>query len=472
MVKKDSSRLSVLPAIDALIQRPEFEDGSILPREILMDLVRAEVETWRQKIQEGEALELERPELEERILGEIKRRARSFLRPSLVRVINATGVVVHTNLGRSRLSPRALDSLRDAAGSYVNLELDLVTGKRQRRGAELFARMAIWLGTDRVQVVNNNAAAVWLSVSVLGAGKRVLVSRGELVEIGGSFRLPDILSLTGCDIVEVGTTNRTRISDYERAIRSSGDLLLKVHPSNYAVRGFTEETTLEELSRLGSERSCPVIYDLGSGSLVDLEGLGLPGEPTAKKELARGADLVTMSGDKLWGGPQAGIIAGKSELVERVAVSPLARIVRVDKLTLAALEATLIDLWSNFDSPEEIPTTRDILRSPDEIEGAAKRLYAGLVEGGIDSGAMKIEAGDSAVGGGSYTELALPSRMLTLRLGERRATRIQARLRVAATPIFVRVKGERILIDPRTVTPLEERALIEGLLSLLADEAE
>jgi L-seryl-tRNA(Ser) seleniumtransferase len=448
--------------VDALLERRELERFAHLPRSLLVSLARREVDAFRSRLLEGEE-EADRAALSEAIVERVVQRAKTFERSGMGRVINATGVVVHTNLGRSRLSERARRALDEAASSYVNLEVDLESGERSKRGGPLFERLAAWLGAEKALAVNNNAAAVWLSVSVLSRSGRVIVSRGELVEIGGSFRLPEILALASPHVVEVGTTNRTRIADYRKVVCGRGDVLLKVHPSNYSIRGFTEEATLEQLAALGRERNCPVVYDLGSGSPLDLQARGLPGEPTPQEALRRGADLVTMSGDKLWGGPQAGILVGRASLLERLESSPLHRVVRVDKLTLAALEATLLDYWQGGEVGLRIPTLRDVLRTPESCARSAERVRGALVDDGVPEERLGIVADESRVGGGSFADLALESRVLEIRLGDRSAVELHARLRRASPPVVARVRGDAVRLDLRTVEDDEIDLLVAAV---------
>ena len=399
--------------------------------------------------------------------------ARELGEGRLRRVINASGVVLQTNLGRSPLSDDALAAVRDVAGGYLDLEYDLAAGRRGERATRLGSVLQALLGVPGV-VVNNNAAALLLCLFTLAKGREVIVSRGELVEIGGSFRLPDVMKLSGARLVEVGTTNRTRAADYADAVTPRTALLLKVHTSNYQVVGFTEAASTSELAAIARERGVPLLEDLGSGALLDTAGGGLGHEPTVAEALHAGADLVCFSGDKLLGGPQAGIVAGREELVARLRKSPLYRALRPDKLTLAALQATLA-AYLRGDAERELPLWR-MLRMTAEETRARAEAWAGVLGGSGGEGltgaltapGAEVVAVESPVGGGSLPGQALSGYALAIpgRRG-RSADRLAARLRAGDPAVVARVSDDRVLLDPRTVPPADDAALVAAILAAL-----
>lgn len=373
--------------------------------------------------------------------------------PSLRRVVNATGVVIHTNLGRAVLSPAARRAVAEVAGAYSNLEFDLASGERGSRHDHVEALLRRLTGAEAAMVVNNNAAAVFLALMALAAGREVVVSRGELVEIGGSFRIPDVMAQSGARLVEVGTTNKTRPDDYRRAIGPDTALLLKVHPSNYRIVGFTAAVTLEELVGIGREAGLPVMYDLGSGALIPLDRYGLKGEPVAGGAIAAGVALVTFSGDKLLGGPQAGVIAGRRDLVDRCRRHPLARALRVDKMTLAALEATLKHYLDPEKAAATVPVLRMLTLTPEELAARADDLAAKIRGEAGDAVRVTLSAGVSQVGGGSLPGVELPTTLVAVEPVRLSVPTLAARLRRERPAVVGRVEGGRLLLDPRTLLP-------------------
>jgi L-seryl-tRNA(Ser) seleniumtransferase len=391
------------------------------------------------------------------------------VQPSLRRTINATGVVIHTNLGRAPLSAAAIERLGAMAGSYSNLEFDLETGRRGRRDLHAEALVQRLLGVEAAVVVNNNAAATLLLLAALARGREVIVSRGELVEIGGGFRVPDVMAQSGARLREVGTTNRTRIDDYRDAIGPDTALLLRVHRSNFRIEGFTEQPTLEELVGLGRERGIPVAEDIGSGYLGlvgedDARRLDelLAGEPRVQASVAAGLDVVCFSGDKLLGGPQAGIIAGRRDLVSTIRRHPLMRALRVDKLTYAALEATLGEYAAGRAS-RTIPILQMILATPDAIRARAMRVAEGARGGGL---VAEVFPGRSAVGGGTTPGLELPTWVVALRHPTKSADWLDGWLRQQEVPVVGRIESDRLLLDLRTVLA-EEDELVAEILALV-----
>jgi L-seryl-tRNA(Ser) seleniumtransferase len=459
--------LRQLPSVDELLRRPRLVAlAERVSRALVVDEARSVLDELRGRAA-GE-LELARAELdavrlEERVAEGVER-ALAF---SLRAVINATGVILHTNLGRAPLSKRAIEHLGNAAAQYSNLEYDLAAGERGKRDvhtARLLARVA---GAEKAVVVNNNAAAVFLVLNTLAKGSEVIVSRGELVEIGDGFRIPDIMAESGAILREVGTTNRTRIADYERAIGERTCLLLRVHPSNFRIVGFTERPSLEELVELGRRAGVPVFEDLGSGCLVALAPYGFD-EPVVSDSLAAGTSVVSFSGDKLLGGPQAGVIAGRKELLDRIRRNPLFRALRVDKLTIAALEATLLAYLRG--TLDEIPTLRMIRLSPEEIERRSQALVERLRPMvAKDEVEMEVQRGESVLGGGSTPDQPLPTRLIAVSSSRHSAEELEARLRQPSEGLAVvaRIQDERLVLDLRTVFREQEPALVAALAAAL-----
>jgi L-seryl-tRNA(Ser) seleniumtransferase len=394
-------------------------------------------------------------------------RAAAEARSSLRRVINASGVVIHTNLGRAPLAPAVAARVSEIAGGYTNLEFDLVEGERGRREDHIDARLSERVGAEAAAVVNNNAAAVLLAVNTLAEGREVLVSRGELVEIGGSFRIPEVLRKGGARLREVGTTNRTRIADFAAAITGETGLLLRVHPSNFEIVGFTEAPALREMAELARRSGLPLVEDLGGGLLVPHPAL--PGEPTARESLETGVDLVCFSGDKLLGGPQAGVLAGRRERVEAMRRNPLYRALRVDKLTLAALDAVLTDHGSGL-AGERVPVLRMIATPAAELRRRAERLAAELARRAPGL-VVELAPGVSAVGGGAAPSRALPTTLLRLGHPSRSAGALARQLRLGDPPVVARVGDGALLIDPRCVDAAEEDGLLAALVRLQEAEA-
>lgn len=447
--------LRQIPKVDDALNAPEMrallENAS---RERAVAAIRGALQQIRSDILDGRRTRL----APEDVAAEIRRSLARLRERHLKRVINGTGVIVHTNLGRSNLSPQAIAAVVEAAGAYSNLEYDLEQGRRGSRYSHVERILCELLGCEAALVVNNNAAAALLALTAIGAGKEAIVSRGELVEIGGSFRIPDVIRQGGCILREVGTTNRTHLRDYEQAISAQTGLLLRVHTSNYRVVGFTASASLAELKALSVKTGVPLVEDMGSGLLVKLHGYGLDDEPTAQESLAAGVDVVTFSGDKLLGGPQAGIIVGNAAWLDRMKAHPLHRALRVDKMTLAALEATLMHYRYEDEARQQIPTLQKIMMPLDALRRRAEQLRNLLRQAGI---AAEVVDAFSQVGGGALPVQNLPTRCVSLAAPGLSAHQIETRLRQAVPPIIGRIADDQFLLDARTIEDAEFPIIIE-----------
>ncbi len=449
---KQLKLLRLVPGVDTVLDLLK-KDASLtdIPLTVLTAAVRAAVAGEREAVLSesggvsGESLTAKKT------AEKAAEKARRAMTPNLDRVINATGVVIHTNLGRSLLSKRAAEHLVRVATGYSNLEFDLDLGKRGIRYACVEDLLCELSGAEAAMAVNNNAGAVLLSLESLAKGREVIVSRGELVEIGGSFRIPDVMKKSGAILTEVGTTNRTSINDYENAITAQTALLLKVHTSNYCMIGFTSEVSLEELVALGKKHGLPVMNDLGSGTLVDFREYGLAYEPTVSRAVEAGADVVTFSGDKLLGGPQAGIILGKRDILANIKKNPLTRALRIDKLTLAALEMTLREYRDRDKAMETIPTLKMITTPAAQVLKKAKKLVRLLKSIAAASLEMDIVDGVSRAGGGSFPLLDIPTKCVTVKVAGLSVDKLESALRHARPPVIGRIEKEMFLMDLRTV---------------------
>jgi L-seryl-tRNA(Ser) seleniumtransferase len=493
-----SALFQKLPSTDELLRQPDIqalverEGHSAVAESIRIELARLRQEICTRQLDE-KSLDLALGGLS----AAVERQLRQSLSYSLQPLVNATGVILHTNLGRAPLAAAALDHVRATASGYSNLEFDLSTGERGKRDVHVDRLFQKLLASDRAGdrveaglgpgsaerssavvstavstiVVNNNAAAVLLALNSLAEGGEVIVSRGELVEIGGSFRVPEVMSKSSATLCEVGTTNRTRIADYARAINDRTRLLLRVHRSNFEITGFTEQPGLDELVALARRRNLPLMEDLGSGALFDLRSVGINGEPGVLDSLRAGVDIVTYSGDKLLGGPQAGLISGRADLVARMRSNSLFRALRVDKLTYAALEATLLAYVKR--DHDAVPVLRMMRLSKDEIARRAEKVvsaveFAEAKSSHIKSARLRVELadGESVIGGGAAPSALLPTRLLALTHADLSADELSARLRASSPPVIARVEEGRVLLDLRTVFPDEDANLATVLASL------
>jgi L-seryl-tRNA(Ser) seleniumtransferase len=450
-----------LPSVDEVLREDAVRDLEALHgRELVLRHLRPLLDEARALAGRGDEAGLSAALRD--LPGRLGRLLAVAASPSLVAVINATGVVVHTNLGRAPLPAAAAARVAALASSYSNLEFDLEKGERGSRETHAEGRLRALLGADAT-VVNNNAAAVLLAVNTLAEGREVLVSRGELVEIGGSFRIPDILRKAGARLREVGTTNRTRLADYDAALGPETGLILKVHPSNFRIVGFTASASLRDLAALARSRNVPLVEDLGSGALG-----GLPpavDEPVVSASLEAGADLVTFSGDKLVGGPQAGLAVGRKPIVDALRRNPLYRALRVDKMTLAALDAVLA-VHEAGRAAREVPVVRMLWQTADDLRRRAEPLVA-AVAAEVPGVELSLVAGSSAVGGGAAPGAEVPTTLITLAHPTRSAQRLAADLRAGSPPVVARVAEDRLVLDLRTVHPDEEPALAAALLRAL-----
>ena len=450
-----------IPSIEQLRQRPalralETEFG----REAVVQALREEAAALRQAAASGAPLPADVPDA---IVRAVPGRLAASGAASLRSVINATGVVIHTNLGRAPLGRGAAERTAAIAASYSNLEYDLGSGDRGKRDAHAERLLCRLTGATAAVVVNNNAAATLLALAAVAAGREVVVSRGEMVEIGGGFRVPDVMLQSGAILREVGTTNRTRAADYAAAINEKTAAILRVHPSNFRIEGFAERPALTELVRIGRKLGVPVLEDLGSGYLgFKNDPASLREEPSVKQSIEEGADLVMFSGDKLLGGPQAGIIAGTASLVDILRRHPLMRALRADKMTYAALEWTLQE-YAAGRAEETIPVARMISLSQDEIGARAKRVTASVSHAALQVG---LVAGSSTIGGGSAPGSLLPTQLIALKHRTLSPTALEARLRAADPPLIARIENDRVLLDLRTVLPDQDDILIRILVAL------
>ena len=457
------SRFRVIPSIEVLLQRPRLR--AAIARhgaDAVTSAARDAADGLREQIRSGGEPPASAEAAVERLELQTLTDLHTRLRPSLRPVINATGVIVHTNLGRAPLAREAIARMDEIAAGYSNLEYDMDAGRRGHRHVHAERLLRFLTGADAALVVNNNAAAMLVILAALAAGREVVVSRGELVEIGGGFRVPEVLAQSGASIREVGTTNRTRVNDYAAAISDRTALLLRVHRSNFRIEGFTERPPLAELAALAHRYGLPLVEDLGSGwiggSLAAPSAIG--DEPSVSSSLSEGADLVAFSGDKLLGGPQAGIVVGSLELIGRLRVHPLMRAVRADKLVYAALEATLA-LWMTPSGRQRIPVSRMIDLRLDEIDRRAEAVQRSL--SGIGGLRARVIDGISTIGGGSAPGSKLPTRLLAVAVDDLSAAALEARLRQLDPPIVARVQDDEVVIDLRTVDEADDPLVAAGI---------
>jgi L-seryl-tRNA(Ser) seleniumtransferase len=452
--------LRAIPQVDEVLQW--FSPDTDGPMLLLKQVVRQELETLRQQILAGKKI-VKNDLSKKKLVGLIHKRLQAKLEPNFKRVINATGVVIHTNLGRSILPESARKALVEVGTCYSNLEFDLATGKRGSRYSLVEQLLCDLTGAEAALVVNNNAAAVLLVLDTLAKGREVIVSRGQLVEIGGSFRVPDVMAKSGAKLVEVGATNRTHLKDYEAAVTGETSMLLKVHASNFKMVGFTKEVSAEELVELGGRYKLLVMEDLGSGCLMDMSSYGLTKEPTVQETVKAGVDVVTFSGDKLLGGPQAGIIVGKRNIIDCIKKNQLNRALRIDKFTLAALETVLRLYYDHETVVSRIPTLAMLTASPAVMDGRAKRLARKVKKSLAEKCNIAVRVTGSRVGGGALPEEEIESRAIVLEPLDRTVNDLEKKLRMNQLPVIGRIEEDRYILDMRTVGD-DEIPLIANIL--------
>ena len=456
--------LSSLPSVDEVLKSAQGVRWlETCPRRYVLAAIREAIDLRRKKILEGTATDVSLESIIPDISVTIERLSTLSLRP----VINATGIVIHTNLGRAVLSERIMENVRKVATGYSNLEYDISSGRRGKRYMHIRRLLSEITGAEDGFAVNNNAAAVLLCLSTLAQGREVIVSRGELVEIGGSFRIPDVMAHSGALLREVGTTNKTHMRDYAHAVSATTALLLKVHQSNYRITGFTEDVPIEKLVALGHDRGIPVMYDLGSGCLMNLKPYGIHSEPSVQEIVKSDVDLVSFSGDKLLGGPQAGLIVGKREFIERLQKNPLTRAVRIDKLTLAALEATLMEYADEEKIKERIPTMKMLLEEPEKIKARAKKI-ALLLKRDTKCVSVEIIKDSSQAGGGSLPEVNFPTYTVEIRPEGISVNVLEERLRMGKPALISRIRGDALVLDARTISDREAAVAVKCVRAALA----
>jgi L-seryl-tRNA(Ser) seleniumtransferase len=456
--------LKHLPGVDHLLELAKKQDRFIgIPRSVILDALRNALDHIRQNI----LADIETSTTPDNILFAAYIIAKEKTRPRLVPVINGTGVVLHTNLGRALLCEDALNNIRRVGQSYSNLELKIQTGKRGIRYEAVHDLICELTGAQSAIVVNNNAGAVLLALNTMAKDTQVVVSRGELVEIGGSFRVPDVMTKSGCILKEVGTTNRTHLRDYADAVSDATGLFLKVHASNYKIKGFTASVPLKDLVLLGKDKNIPVMEDLGSGTLIDFSKYGLPFEPTIADSVRSGADIVTFSGDKLLGGPQAGIIVGQKKTIDQIKSNPLTRALRIDKLTLAALESTLKLYRDEKTAIQKIPTLRMLTIPFKDISKKADRLFKTIKEKIGLLADIEIANLNSRPGGGSFPELNLASLCITIQPKNISVSKLEMQMRLSTPSIIGRIEDNKYILDPRTIQDGQEDVISSTLSKIL-----
>ena len=456
--------LAALPSVDEVLKSKEgMEWLASFPRAIILQAVREVIAGERKKILAGKKSDSSFPML----FHDIAARIQTLSSYSLVPVINATGIVLHTNLGRAVLSEGALENVIAVSRGYSNLEYDLREGKRGKRYVHTEGILRQLTGAEEALIVNNNAAAVFLTLNTLARDREVVVSRGELVEIGGSFRVPDVMSASGAILRETGTTNKTHLYDYQKAINEATGLILKVHQSNYKIMGFTEDVPIDGLVQLGREHSLPVMYDLGSGNLVDLKPYGIHSEPSVQEILRSGVDIVTFSGDKLLGGPQGGVIVGRKDLVEKIRKNPLARAVRVDKMTIAAFEATFMEYLDPEQAMKKVPVLNMLFQTPDTIRGRARKIAAALRKN-IASGEVSVIKDVSRAGGGSLPDAVFDTCAVSIVPSQISVNDLETRLRLGSCPVIARIREDALLLDARTIRDDEISPLVKLVSAALS----
>jgi len=465
--ESDVGGLRKLPSVEALLKDPGLEScTSGAGRKVVANAIREVVSEIRELLTAQKMPETDEGTIRQRIIADTKRRVQAIIKPHYRRVINATGIVLHTGLGRAVLPSHALQQIQEQLQGYSLLQLDIETGKRSKRDERIEWLLQQLTGAEAATVVNNNAAATSIVLNTVAKDKEVIVSRGQLVEIGGSFRLPDVMAFSGAKLVEVGTTNKTHAYDYANAITENTAAILRVHPSNYKIQGFSSEVALDELVEIAHAHGLIMIDDVGSGALIDFSRFGLEPEPTLSESISKGTDIVTASADKLIGASQGGIILGKAKLINAIRNNQFARIVRVGKLTLAALEATLKLFLDESVALCQVPTLQMLMRDLSEITDEARRIASQLTKS-ISDAAVTTISGFSQMGSGSLPTQNLATTLVAIHTEKISATSLTKQLRHYSTPIFARIQNDQVLIDPRTLRDGDDKILIEALLKIL-----
>lgn len=461
----NQDKLRQLPSVDSVLLRlNKYEQFQSKYSTVLAAICRTVIDSYREKILSGQPLP--NGALAEQIMTAVEHQIESLTTPYFCKVVNATGIVLHTGLGRAVLAPAAMAQLQSEMSGYSLLQAGIKDGKRSSRDAYIEKLLKLLTGTEAATVVNNNAAATALVLNTIADGKEVIVSRGQLVEIGGAFRLPDVMAFSGAKRVEVGTTNKTHLRDYENAITEETAAILRVHPSNYKIQGFTSEVPLIELAELAHANDLVMFDDVGAGSLIDFSKYGFEKEPTLAESIADGADVVSSSGDKLIGASQAGIILGKSNIIKKIRKNQFARIVRADKMTLAVLEATLRLFLNEETAKQDVPTIKMLLRPYESIQRQAARIVTKLRKSKLACEVKAID-GHSQTGSGSLPTQNMPTRLVTISSDAINSDTLAGRLRQHEVPIFTRIQDEKVLIDPRTLLDGDEKIIIDALTEIL-----
>jgi len=461
------STLQKLPSIDALLKKPELESFiNEFGREVVVNALRDAVDYARQNIISNSDQEVDEEEIHKSIIDYVKQNIKAAMNPYFQKVVNATGIILHTGLGRAVLPEKAIKQIQDELSGYSLLQLSTETGKRSRRDGHIEQLLIQLTGAEAATVVNNNAAATSIVLNTIAKDKEVIVSRGQLVEIGGSFRLPDVMAFSGAKLVEVGTTNKTHARDYVNAITENTAAILRVHPSNYKIQGFSSEVPLDELVEIAHSNNLVMVDDVGAGALIDFSKFGFEPEPTLAESIEQGADIVTSSADKLIGASQGGIILGKAKLIKGIRKNQFARIVRVGKLTLATLEASLKLFLDEQVAFREVPTLRMLMRSSSQILKQAERIESQLKKG-ISSASVTTMDGFSQMGSGSLPAQNLSTTLIAIRPEKFSAESLAKQLRQYKTSVFARIQNGQVLIDPRTLIDGDEDVLVKALIEIL-----
>lgn len=467
MAKENEKLLRKLPSVDLLLKDPDLESCVANgPRKVLVNSIREAVGEVRELLIAQKMPEFDEYEVRQRIIAGTKRRIQIIMAPYYRRVINATGIILHTALGRAVLAPQALQQIREHLQGYSLLQSDIETGKRSKRDEQIEWLLQQLTGAEAATIVNNNAAATFIVLNTVARDKEVIVSRGQLVEIGGSFRLPDVMAFSGARLVEVGTTNKTHPEDYTNAITENTAAILRVHPSNYKIQGFTSEVPLDKLVEIAHSHKLIMIDDVGAGALVDFSRFGFAPEPTLMESISTGVDIVTSSTDKLIGASQGGIILGKAKLINAIRKNQFARVLRVGKLTLAVLEATLKLFLDEAVALCEVPTLQMLRRDLSEITDQAEQIASDLANG-TSNADVATTAGFSQTGSGSLPAQNLATTLVTIRPKEISAESLARQLRSRNIPIFTRIQNDQVLIDPRTLRKGDDKIILEALLQIL-----